>query len=127
MLDDTFGEVLHGNDVDALKTALQNLMVLFETQNRNYLELKDHLKAVTFARPSLKIARGDEVTIAGDESRPPTSGVVDDAFELLAAIRLARRAGNKATAEVEGTLKSVLTQERSRRSKLESLLEQSYS
>jgi hypothetical protein len=41
MLAEEFGEVLNGNDVDALKTALQNLMVLFETQSRNYLELKN--------------------------------------------------------------------------------------
>ena len=39
-----FSEVLNGNDIDALKTALQNLMVLFETQNRNYMELKQQVK-----------------------------------------------------------------------------------
>jgi hypothetical protein len=116
-----FGDVLNSGDVDALKTALQNLMVLFETQNRNYLELKEHIRKLKTPRRAMQIVKGDEVSVPGEESRPPSGGIVEDAFELLAATRIARKMHAKAAAEVEATLTAVLSQERMRRTRNASL------
>lgn len=117
-----FSEVLNGNDVDALKTALQNLMVLFETQNRNYMELKQQVKSLKLRKPTLGIEKMDTFTIDTDDTKPMTDGLVEGAYELLASMRLARKNQDKTMADVKGSLKSVIAQENTRRSRLASAL-----
>lgn len=117
-----FSEVLNGNDIDALKTALQNLMVLFETQNRNYMELKQQVKSLKLHKPTLEIEKMDTITIDTDDTKPMTDGLVEGAYELLASMRLARKSQEKTMADVKGSLKSVIAQENTRRSRLASAL-----
>lgn len=117
-----FSEVLNGNDIDALKTALQNLMVLFETQNRNYMELKQQVKSLKLRKPTLGIEKMDTFTIDTDDTKPMTDGLVEGAYELLASMRLARKNQDKTMADVKGSLKSVIAQENTRRSRLASAL-----
>ena len=119
-----FADVLNSNDVDALKTALQNLMVLFEQQNRNYLELKEQLTAFKLVRPPLAIEQGDNVTIGAEEAKPlQTSGLLESAYEMLAAMRLARKTQEKSMSEIRATLKDVIKYENSSRSRLSRILE----
>lgn len=117
-----FSEVLNGNDVDALKTALQNLMVLFETQNRNYMELKQQVKSLKLRKPVLEVEKMDTFTIDTEDSKPMTDGLVEGAYELLASMRIARKSQEKTVANVKSSLKTVIAQENTRRSKLASAL-----
>jgi hypothetical protein len=87
------------------------------------MELKDHIRHMKLPKHSFQFVTGDEVSISGDQSRPPSSGMVENAFELLAATRLARKVQAKSASEVEATLASVLNQERARRTRFSSLLE----
>jgi hypothetical protein len=110
----SYEEVLRGNDVTALKTALQNLMVLFEAQNRGYLEMKDQVKTMRFGKQGLTLDRCDIVSIGGEESRPECEGIVDEAFQLLAAMRVARKAQNEVIEEVSGAIDELQDQEKRR-------------
>lgn len=113
-----FDEVLNGNDVDALKTSLQNLMVLFENQNRNYLELKEQVKNLKLRKPHLSVVKADSVTITSEESRVPADGLVENAYELLAAIRLSRKIQEKASTSIESSTKKILDNENMKISQL---------
>jgi hypothetical protein len=114
-LDESYTEILNGNDVNALKNALQNLMVLFETQNRGYCDLREQLKALKLAKRGLVIEKTVEMTVEGENSRPQCEGIVDEAFELLAAVRSARKAQIEACDTAVQNLKSVLEEEKDKR------------
>jgi hypothetical protein len=122
-----FEEVLNGNDIDALKTALQNLMVLFETQNRNYMELREHLKAVKLQKPNLSMQKLDTISISGEQAASKSEGIVEDAFELLAAVRLARKSHAQASSEIEHTLRHVIGQEKANQSRITHILDRTLS
>lgn len=109
-----FHEVLSTDDVDALKTALQNLMVLFEAQNRNYLELKQQVKYLKTKRPVMTYETADFVTILPEESKPITDGLIEESYELLAAIRRCRKIHNKTATGIEKTLSSMVSNEEQR-------------
>lgn len=125
-LAEAFDEVLNGNDIDALKTALQNLMVLFEQQNRNYLELKEQVTNMRIPTPSFTIQRADSITIDSSESKPNIAGITEGAYEMLAAIRMARKQQEQTMSDITETLKDVIQQEDSSRSRLAALLEKQH-
>lgn len=97
---DQLSEILGGDDVEALRSALSNLMVLFETQNRNYLELRQYISTLP-PPPRLSICKGDVVSIDGSESKPQTGGMAESAFEILASIRRSRRVLERTGIEME--------------------------
>lgn len=124
-LQQKFEEVLNGNDVEALKTALQNLMLLFETQNRNYLELKSQVKNLKLRKPNLSIEHGNEITIYNEDARPNIEeGLVQNSYELLAAIRIARKSNNEILAQAEKTIEKFSQQEQMSNNKLSSIMHQ---
>ena len=125
-LAEAFDEVLNGNNIDALKTALQNLMVLFEQQNRNYLELKEQVTNMRLPTPSFTIQCGDSITIDASESKPNIAGITEGAYEMLAAIRMARKQQEQTMSDITETLKDVIQQEDSSRSRLAALLEKQH-
>ena len=120
-----FDDILNGNDVEALKTALQNLMLLFENQNRNYIELKNQVKNMKFKKPNLSFEKGDVITITNEEAMPDIKeGIVHNAYELLAAIRATRKSNNTILAQTEKTLEQLSTQEKLNNSKFSSIFRQ---
>ena len=120
---DAFDDVLSGNDVDALKTALQNLMVLFEQQNRNYLELKEQIRILKFQKPTFTIQRGDSTTIDVTDSKPKSDGLLSSAYQMLAAIRLARKTQEQSIDGVTETLNDVLQRQSESQARFTDLLE----
>lgn len=117
-----FNDVLDSQDVDALKAALQNLMVLFETQNRNYLELKHQVKNLKIKKPNMIVENCDEISLSPEENTPPTSDVVDESYELLAAIRRSRKIHNRTITNVEKVLNTIVTNEENRTAQMASIL-----
>lgn len=120
-----FEDVLNGNDVEALKTALQNLMLLFETQNRNYLELKSQVKNLKLRKPNLSIEHGNEITIFNEDALPKVEdGLVQNAYELLASIRIARKSNKEILEQTEKTIDKFSQQEQMNNTKLSTLIHQ---
>ena len=120
-----FEDVLNGNDVEALKTALQNLMLLFETQNRNYLELKNQVKNLKLRKPNLSFERGNEITICNEDAFPKVEdGIVQNAYELLASIRIARKSNKEILEQTERTIDKFSQQEQMSNTKLSTLIHQ---
>ena len=119
-----FGEVLDSDDVDALKMALQNLIVLFETQNRNYMELKQQLKTLKLGRPAFQCEKGDTFTIDADDAQPSAESFVEGSYELLAMMRSIRKANDRTMAMVKGSLTDLIDIEDTRTSSLYNVLEQ---
>ncbi|KAK8890627.1 hypothetical protein M9Y10_035408 [Tritrichomonas musculus] len=120
-----FEDVLNGNDVEALKTALQNLMLLFETQNRNYLELKSQVKNLKLRKPNLSIEHGNEITIFNEDALPKVEdGLVQNAYELLASIRIARKSNKEILEQTEKTIDKFSQQEQMNNTKLSTLIRQ---
>ena len=119
-----FQDILESEDVDALKASLQNLMVLFETQNRNYLELKQQVKNLKLRRPNMIVERGDEVTILPEDNKPPSGEIVEETYELLAAIRRSRKIHNKTATSIEKTLTSLSASEEKRTAQMDGILNQ---
>ena len=64
------------NDVKALKVTLQNLLVLFEKQNQNYIQLKQKARGIN---PNLSITQCDAITI--DPEQPGDLSM--DFYELI--------------------------------------------
>lgn len=124
-LQQRFDDVLNGNDVEALKTALQNLMLLFETQNRNYLELKKQVKTLKLYKPNLTLEHGSQITIFNEESYPPVEeGLVQNAYELLASIRYSRKTNNEILAQTEKAITKFTNQERMNTNQLSTIIRQ---
>lgn len=119
-----FQDILESEDVDALKASLQNLMVLFETQNRNYLELKQQVKNLKLRRPNMIVEKGDEITILPEENQPPSGEIVEETYELLAAIRRSRKIHNKTATSIEKTLTSLSSSEEKRTAQMDGILNQ---
>ena len=117
-----FQDILESEDVDALKAALQNLMVLFDTQNRNYLELKQQVKNLKLRKTNMVIEQADELTLLPEDTRPPSGEIVDETFELLAAMRRSRKIHNKTTAAVEKLLNNLAGNEEQRTVQMEAIL-----
>jgi len=84
-----FSSVLVSNDTESLKEALQNLLIMFESQNRNYLELKKEIKHMKTKR-SFSIEQADSITISPDVKDTKSDIIVEDAYNLLASIRCSR-------------------------------------
>lgn len=123
-LEQKFEEALNGNDVEALKTALQNLMFLFEKQNQNYLELKSQVKNL-IRKPNLSIEHGDEITICNEDARPNIEeGLVQNSYELLASIRIARKKNNDILSQAEKALEKFSQQQQMNNNKLSSIIHQ---
>lgn len=123
-LEQKFEEALNGNDVEALKTALQNLMFLFEKQNQNYLELKSQVKNL-IRKPNLSIEHGDEITICNEDARPNIEeGLVQNSYELLASIRIARKKNNDILSQAEKALENFSQQQQMNNNKLSSIIHQ---
>ncbi|OHS97548.1 hypothetical protein TRFO_36242 [Tritrichomonas foetus] len=120
-----FDNVLNGNDVEALKTALQNLMLLFENQNRNYLELKEQVKNLKFKKPQLSFEKGDEFTIANEETRPNMEeGIVQNSYDILASIRMSRKITSDILTQAEKTIEKFSTQEKLNNTKISTIIHQ---
>ena len=119
-----FQDILESEDVDALKAALQNLMVLFETQNRNYIELKQQVKNLKLKKPNMQLEHGDEFTILPEDNRPPAGEIVEETYELLAAIRRSRKIHNKTATNIEKTLSTLTSNEEQRTAQMDVILHQ---
>lgn len=115
-------DLLDGEDIDALKTALQNLTVLFETQNRNYLELKQQVKNLKLKKTNMTVEKGDEITILPEENMPPSGEIVEESYELLAAIRRSRKIHNKSATSIEKTLSTLSANEEQRTAQMAGIL-----
>ncbi|EAY19885.1 hypothetical protein TVAG_129930 [Trichomonas vaginalis G3] len=117
-----FNDVLESQDVDTLRAALQNLMVLFETQNRNYLELKQQVKNLKIKKPNMVVEQCEEISIDPEDNRPPSNDIIDDSYELLASIRRSRKVHNRTIAGVEKMLNTLCTNEENRTNQMASIL-----
>jgi hypothetical protein len=76
------------------------------------------LKRIKFSKIALNVEKGDEVSLSGEQCRPASAGIVEDAFELLAAMRLARKAHTISAGDAHAAMKAVIGQERTRRNRL---------
>ena len=119
-----FQDILESEDVDALKASLQNLMVLFETQNRNYLELKQQVKNLKLRKSNMQLEQCDSVTILPEENRPPSGEIVEETYELLAGIRKARKVHNKTATSIEKMLSNLASNEEQRAAQMDAILNQ---
>ena len=103
-LQEEFNEVLNSNDTEALKTSLQNLMVLFETQNKHYLELKNQITFLKQKKNNLIIEKGDIINILNENNKPNTNNLIDQSYELLASIKKSRKIYQKISYSIENSL-----------------------
>ena len=99
-------------------------MVLFERQNRNYLELKQQVKNLKLKKPNMQIENGEEISISPEENKPPSNDFVEQTYELLAGIRRARKVHNKTSTNIQKTLTNMISNEEQRTAQIEGLLNQ---
>ena len=99
-------EVISNNDVEALKSGLQSLMVLFETQNRSYRQLKAQVIRLKKG-PKLTLQECDSITIEGvnpENVSNTNKTTLDTAYEALATVRLSRKVQKEAREAIENAI-----------------------
>lgn len=122
---DELTEILKSNDIEVLKRALQDLIVLFEKQNRNYSELKQQV--VKMKKPIKLIYKHfDDIDIDPESNSPiePNDCLIETAIQTLSSIRLARKLQSQSNQTIARDLQSILDQEEMTQSQLSSVFEE---
>ena len=121
---DDFTNIIKSNDVEALKSALQNLLVLFETQNRNYNELKNEVKKLK-TPIHFELFHSEDISILPDETLPINNNedILNVANQTLASIRLSRKLQKESNKIVLDSLNSLINSEDDTKLQLTSLFD----
>jgi len=119
-----FSEVIRSNDVEALKSALENLLVLFETQNRNYNELKSEVKKMK-TPVNYQFFHSEDINILPTENLPINNDdeLLNTANQTLASLRLSRKLQKETNKIVIDSLKSLINTDDDTKLKLTTIFE----